>query len=50
MDESDFGLKELKVIIYTNKVHLPSRWLNHRNFVVKHACWMRYWEFFEDVS
>ena len=28
------GLKEMKVTTYTNKVHLPFRWLNHRNFMV----------------
>ena len=30
-------LKEMKVIIYTNKVHLHFRWLNHKNFMVKCA-------------
>ena len=39
------GLKEMKVTTYTNKVHRPFWWLNHRNFVVKHSlfraiiCW-----------
>ena len=25
-------LKELIVIAYTNNVHLPFRWLNHKNY------------------
>ena len=44
LDESDLedrmikkGLKELKVTTYTNKVHLPFRWINHRNSMVKRA-------------
>ena len=38
-------LKELKVTTYTNKVHLPFRFLNNRNLMVKRAllrttlCW-----------
>ena len=31
------GLKETKVTTYTSKVHLSSCWINHRNFIVKHA-------------
>lgn len=31
------GLKELKITTYTNKVHLPFRWFNHKNFKVKCA-------------
>lgn len=30
-------LKELKVITFTNKMHLPFGWLNHKNFMVKQA-------------
>ena len=58
LNESDHGnritkkdLKELKVTTYTNKVHLPFRWLNHMNSIVKHALlrailsWVTSWEF-----
>ena len=31
------SLKELKVIIYTNKVYLHFLWLNHKKFMVKHV-------------
>ena len=31
------SLKNMKVTIYINNVHLPFQRLNHRNFMVKHA-------------
>ena len=29
------NLKEMKITTYTNKVHIPFRWLNHKNFMIK---------------
>ena len=43
-NESDFeyrmtekNIKELKVTTYTNKVHLPYQWFNHKNVMIKHV-------------
>ena len=31
------NLKKMKFTTYTNKEHIPPRWFNHRNFIIKHA-------------